>query len=277
MPPHEEVEGSASRVSRVDYDAELQRHHVAFRGAWDIGRRDHVLDIGCGRGLTTRDAARLAAEGSALGVDISAEMIERARQLAAAEGLDNATFVHADAEAHHFAEEKFDAAISRFGTMFFADPPAAFANIARAVRPGGRVVMMVWQARERNEWFTAIRQSLAGREAVLAAFPGVPDPFSLADPRTVRRLFATAGLSEPTFTEVHEPMYFGPDVAAALDWTSGFSDSQYLLERLEPASREHALECLGKMLAAHDTGEGVWFDSYAWIVTAARPPDSVLG
>src|SRR5262249_26983602 len=110
-----------------------------------IGLRDHVLDIGCGAGQTTRQAARSARHGSALGIDVSALAVERARELARAEGLRNVTFERADAQVWRFPQGRFDLAISRFGTMFFDDPVAAFANVRRALRPAGRLVMMVWQ------------------------------------------------------------------------------------------------------------------------------------
>jgi ubiquinone/menaquinone biosynthesis C-methylase UbiE len=106
-------------TERVDYDTELRLHNDALRHAYEIGSKDRVLDIGCGAGQTTRDAARLASDGWALGVDISKEMIERARRLAEAEGLHTVTFEHADAQDHRFPSERFDLAISRFGTMFF--------------------------------------------------------------------------------------------------------------------------------------------------------------
>ena len=101
-----------------------------LRQACGVQSHDRVLDIGCGAGQTTREAARAAHSGSALGVDVSTPAIERARELARAEGL------------YRFPQERFDLAMSRFGTMFFDDPVAAFANISRALRPAGRVVMM---------------------------------------------------------------------------------------------------------------------------------------
>ena len=125
------------------YDAELQRHNEVLRRAVRVQLHDHVLDIGCGTGQTTRQAARMAQAGSVLGVDVSAAAIERARELARAEGLRNVTFEQADAQVHHFPQERFDLAVSRFGTMFFDDPVTAFANIGRALRPAGRLVMMV--------------------------------------------------------------------------------------------------------------------------------------
>ena len=96
-------------IDRVDYDAELQRHNEVLRRGWGIRPHDRVLDVGCGAGQTTRDAARLAEAGSALGVDISVSMIERARELAKAEGiLRNVAFVQADASVHQFPSDEFD-------------------------------------------------------------------------------------------------------------------------------------------------------------------------
>jgi SAM-dependent methyltransferase len=257
-------------VGRVDYDAELQRYNEVLRRAWGLRPGDHVLDVGCGTGQTTRDAARLAAAGRALGVDISAPMIERARELAEAEGLRNVAFVHADASVHSFPPEEFDVVISRFGTMFFADPAAAFANLARSLRHGGRLMMMVWQDAERNEWEASIRRALAIDAATPAASRAAPDLFSLADPNTVERILGASGLAGVTFTDVQEPVYYGADVAAALDWVCGFWSAKEALQQMPPADRERALAALHETLAAHDTGRGVWFDSRAWIVTARR-------
>lgn len=252
------------------YDAELRLHDEVLRRACDIQIRDHVLDVGCGTGQTTRQAARTAQEGSALGIDASAPAIKRARALVRAEGLRNVTFEHADAQVHRFPRERFDLAISRFGTMFFTDPSAAFANIRRALRPPGRLVMMVWQAHERNEWDVVIRQSLGGPQAPPAAASGGPDPFSLADPPTVTEILEAAGFADVTFTDVCEPVYYGPDVAAALDWVRGFISTSQALKRLDPAAAARAVRRLSEALGAHLRDDGVWFNSRAWIVTAGR-------
>jgi SAM-dependent methyltransferase len=254
---------------RIGYDAELRRHHEVLRQACGVRLHDHVLDIGCGTGQTTREAARTARAGSALGVDVSAPAIERARQLAQAEGLRNVAFEHADAQVHRFPQERFDLAISRFGTMFFDDPVAAFANIGRALRPAGRLVMMVWQAHERNEWDVAIHQSLAA-EGPVAVPSGGPDPFSLADAPVVREILESAGFAGVAFTDVHEPVYYGPDVAAAFVWVRGFTCTEEALKRLDPAAAARAAGRLRAALAAHLDNDGVWFDSRAWIVTAGR-------
>jgi ubiquinone/menaquinone biosynthesis C-methylase UbiE len=254
----------------VDYDAELRLHNRVLRRAYGIRHEDRILDIGCGAGETTRDAARMAAAGSALGVDISAEMIERARALSEAEGLRNVTFEVGDAQSHSFPSGHFDVVISRFGTMFFADPVAAFASLARALRPDARLVMMVWQAHDRNEWSMSIQRSLTGSEAAPRHRPGVPDPFSLADQATVERILGEAGFDRVTFANVHVPVYYGTDVDAALEFVGRFASTIDLLAGLDPASKERALERLREAIAARHGRRGVWFDSRAWIVTARR-------
>jgi ubiquinone/menaquinone biosynthesis C-methylase UbiE len=252
------------------YDAELRRHNEVLRQAVGVQLHDHVLDIGCGTGQTTRQAARTAQAGSALGVDISAPAIERARELARAEGPGNVSFEHANAQVHRFPHGRFDLAISRFGTMFFDDPGAAFANIGRALRPAGRLVMMVWQAHERNEWDVAIHQSLGPAEGPAAIPSGEPDPFSLADPPAVKQILEAAGFADVAFTDVREPVYYGPDVATALAWVRGFTCTNNVLKRLDPAGAARAAGRLREALAAHLSDDGVWFNSRAWIVTARR-------
>ena len=258
----------ANDGARVDYDAELRLHDEVLRRAYGIRAEDRVLDIGCGTGRTTRDAARSARNGSALGVDLSAAMIERARELARLEDVRNVAFEQGDAQVHPFPEHGFDLAISRFGTMFFADPVAAFTNIAAALRPAGRLVMMVWQAHEDNEWSLAIERALDPGGPVPA--PHGREPFSLADRDTVEAVLGAAGFGRARFTDVHQPVWYGPDVAAALRWVGGFSSTRESLARLGAGAAEQALERLGKALAAHASDRGVWLDSRAWIIEA-RP------
>src|SRR5688572_31378393 len=136
-------------------------------------------------------------------------MIVRARVLAAAEGLRNVRFELGDAQVHSFPPQHYDIAISRYGTMFFADPIAAFRNVGGALRPGGRLVMMVWQAHEANEWSAAVDQVLAPYDSSPTASPDAHSHFSLADPGTAERILGAAGFSGVKFSDVREPVYYG--------------------------------------------------------------------
>lgn len=253
----------------IDYDAELQLHNERFRAAYDIRPTDRVLDIGCGAGQTTRDAALMAPEGHALGVDIDAGMIAFARQLAEAQDVQNVRFEVGDAQGFPFRPAGFELAVSRFGTMFFADLEAAFENIAYAIRTGGRLVMMVWQAHDHNEWAVAIDLAVTGKTCAPAR-AGPRDPFSLADPEMVGSLLTRAGFTEVRFTEVDTPVYYGQDVSAALAFVSRFEAVSEVLRRSDAPSVNSARVRLKEALAAHESQHGVWFDSRAWIVEATR-------
>ena len=249
--------------AQFDYDAELSRYQPRLLTAMDVGPDDHVLDIGCGTGLTTREAARSAAFGSAVGVDISAEKVATARGLS--EGLHNIRFEQADAQTHPFPAEGFSLGISRFGTMFFTDPEAAFTNIAHALRPGARLVQLVWQDRRHQEWAAVMRDALADERTLPVPVTG-GEPFSLANPATAERLLTGAGFSDVQVTDVREPVYYGPNAEAACD----AARSLRLTQGLAPAQAEHALQRLLAILATRQTADGVWFDSRAWIITTYR-------
>jgi hypothetical protein len=131
--------------------------------------------------------------------------------------------------------------------------------------------MMVWQGHERNEWSVAIQSALSATVGSPVPTPEGLDHFSLADPGTVQRVLDAAGFTDVALTGVRQPMYFGQGVAEALEWVGGFDSTKGMLGRLDPASREVALERLRETLVAHAGEDGVWFDSRAWIVKARRP------
>ena len=237
----------------VDYDTELRRYAPVLQQAWAVQPTDRILDIGCGAGQTTRDAARLAPEGSAVGIDLSPPP---------AADLPNVTFVRGDAQVFPFPEGGFDLAISRFGTMFFTDPAAAFGNIARALRPDGRLVMLVWQSYEHNEWSTALHGTL-GTTPLRSAF-------SLGDPALATDLLTSAGFHDISFTDVAEPVFYGADVPAALTWVQRFACTSAAVQHLDAAGAAGAMDRLREMLAAHLGDDGVWFNARAWLVTARR-------
>ncbi|MFD3745883.1 class I SAM-dependent methyltransferase [Nocardia sp. NPDC058633] len=248
-----------------DYDAELRPHTAHLRAAARVGAGDRVLDIGCGTGQTTREAGRAAVDGSAVGVDISELMLEQARRISDEEGPSNVGFQLADAQVNPFPANAFDLCISRFGVMFFADPVAAFSNIARALRPGGRLAWLVWQGHDRNEWASMFSDVLASAIAT----PG-RGPFSLADPVVTESMLTTAGFTEITFTDIDEPVYYGADSAAAYDNLLRLTGFTAFLADLAPPGAERARARLREILADHQTDDGVYFDSRAWLLTARR-------
>src|SRR3954468_8478780 len=140
-----------------EFDTNFRSIWARFLDTDPIAPADRVLDIGCGSGQSTRDAARLARDGSALGVDLSESMLAEARRRASSEGLPKREFLRADAQVHAFDPATFDLAVSRFGSMFFGDRPAAFANIASALRPGGRMALLVWQGNPRDQGDMCLR------------------------------------------------------------------------------------------------------------------------
>ena len=254
-----------------DYDAELTRYNVRLREATDVRTADRVLDIGCGTGLTTREAARSATSGSALGVDLSRPMLDRAREVSQAEGIPNVSFELADAQVHPFAPADFTVGLSRFGTMFFSDPVAAFTNIGRALDSGARLVQLVWQASERQEWTVAIRNALRGGDSQDAPTGLTHAAFSLADPTVAQGVLTAAGFADVEVIDVREPIYYGHDATTARDALAGLGMVDDPIAGLNATERARALDRLLAMLDDHDTGEGVWFDSRAWLVTAVRP------
>jgi SAM-dependent methyltransferase len=251
------------------YDVELRAHHEHLRAAYRIGPGDEVIDIGCGTGLTTREAAREAAPDRVTGVDVSERMVERARQMTAAERLDNVRYELADAQVHRFDVAGFDVAISRFGTMFFSDPAAAFANIAAALRPEARLLLLVWQRYEDNEWARAIDGALG--DAARSPRPGA-DPFSLGDAEATAGILERAGFDNLRFEDIHEPVLYGHDLDAALAFVRGFQSTSAAVATLNDDAAASTVEGLRKMLAAHYSDErGVVLDSRSWLITARRP------
>jgi SAM-dependent methyltransferase len=188
----------------------------------DLEPGHHVVDLGCGSGLTTLHLAqRVGGHGMATGIDINAELLTRARRRAWQHGACNVMFTRADVQTHRFDAPHFDRAYSRFGLMFFADPVAAFANIRRALRPRGRLSFVTFQGPDANEWMLvpATAAMTVTDTAPAAPDPDRPDLFSLASPERIRSILAAAGLHDIEIVahndSVETPEHQIPDVAAA--------------------------------------------------------------
>lgn len=253
------------------YERATRRHRDRLLRAELFSHDDDVLDVGCGTGALTRSAARRAPEGSALGVDLSRRMIERARELTSADRITNARFEQADAQADAFAPASFDAVISSFGATFFGDPLRAFVNLANTLRPDGRLGLLVWRELARNEWVSTIRDALAAGRTLPAPPPGAPGPFAFADSNHVRELLGRSGLVNIDLQPVDEAMDFGADAKQAHAFISKMGITQGLTKDLDADTKAEVLDKLRANLAASQNVDGVLFDSSAWLITAQRP------
>jgi SAM-dependent methyltransferase len=258
-------------VTHIDrYEAASARFDPWLLTAAAIAATDRVLDIGCGGGVSTAAAARAAPDGHVVGLDLSAPLLAVARRRADRAGLTNVTLVQGDAQVHPFEPATFDVVLSRFGVMFFGDPAAAFANIATAVRPGGRLAMLVWQGLAGNEWLGVLFETLAAGRPLPAPAAGAPGPFALADPDTVRRLLGGAGFVDVDLADVREPERWGADVDDAYTFVSSLGPAKGLLAGLDERGRESALAALRARLAERAGPDGVLLGAAAWVVTARR-------
>lgn len=251
------------------FDRSLAAYHEPFLATAGIVDGDHVLDLACGTGQTTRDAARRTPSGSGLGVDLSSAMLEVATARAASEGLVNVRFAQADAQVHGFEPGHFDVALSRTGAMFFSDKVAAFSNIARSLRPGGRLVLLTWQPFAEQEWMQEIAGALAAGRERPAPPPDGPGPFSLSEPDRVRGFLEAAGFTDVSLTGAGEDMWFGDDVPSAHAFVLGLQG--WMLDGLADDARAAAIDALGQSMESHLTDAGVVYGSAAWTVTATTP------
>lgn len=230
---------------------------------------ERVLDVGCGAGATTLDlAAVVAPGGEAVGIDISRPLLEVARRRS--QGAAGPSFIEGDAQAYPFDGGRFDAVFSRFGVMFFADPKAAFGNLRRALRPGGRLAFICWRPPAENPFMMLPMQAaLAHVEAPPPPEPGAPGPFAFADPDRVRAILGAAGFADIAITPNDQKIGSG-DLGTTLALALKVGPLGGLL-RENPDKREVVIEAVRAALAAHEGPDGVKLDSAAWIVTARSP------
>ncbi len=257
-------------------DAQLAAFGALTRERAGVAVRERVLDVGSGCGGTTLElAGAVGAGGRVVAVDISEPMLARARVRAEAAGLDERIeWQCADAQTAGFDDASFDCVYSRFGVMFFEDPPAAFTNLRRALRPGGRLAFACWQARERNPWMMA--PALAAMQHVAFPPPPAPDapgPFAFADAERVRSILAAAGFEDIEHEAVDGPMPLGRgglDEALELFLAVGPVGQALREAQAGPEQRERVVAAVREALAAFETPRGLEAPASAWIVTASR-------
>lgn len=232
---------------------------------------ESVLDVGCGCGATTVTAARTVGHsGSVVGVDLSEPMLQVARQRVDAAGLRNVTLLHADAQTHRFEPGPHDVAISRFGTMFFDDPVAAFSNIARTLRQGGRVCIATWQPLVANDWLTIPGAALL-RYGTLpeAGGPGT-GMFAQSDPDVIERTLAAAGLTRIDVDRVTVPLHLGADPDDATAHLADTGIGRAVLATIPDADHPAALDLVREALAAHTGPAGVDLNGAILVTTATK-------
>ncbi|MGW0750672.1 class I SAM-dependent methyltransferase [Streptomyces sp. NPDC002587] len=263
-------EGEQWARSQERWDAVNDGFNQPLLDAAAISETDHVLDIGCGAGRSTRLAARRANRGRALGLDLSGPMLERARDSAKREGVENVSFVQGDAQVHAFDAEGFDAVISRYGMTFFADPVAAFANLHRALRPGGRLAFICAAEAEANEWLEA----LASLEGILPlggfGKPGGPGMFSLTDPDRIHTLVTAGGFTGVDVQRIEVPGNWGADAADAAAFLLDSGPGRHLLSQVAPTQQAEARQALTDTLHRHEADGAVWLRSSSRLVTATH-------
>jgi len=237
-----------------------------------IGRAERVVDIGCGTGSTTRAAGRVAVDGEALGLDLSTAMLRQAARRAQEEGLSNVRFEHGDAQVHRFTPSALDVALSRFGVMFFTDPAAAFANIARGLRPGGRLVFVCWQKRADNEWIVVPAAAAAQHMALRPPDdPTAPGPFSLSERDRIASVLRAAGLGDVVIEPIEERLWMGQDVVDSIAFLKSTRNWKSLLRDADPPTVARVSEAVQAAFEPHVTLDGLRLGARAWLVTASRP------
>jgi SAM-dependent methyltransferase len=237
---------------------------------------ERVLDLGCGCGETALAlAGRVGAKGFVLGVDLSEPMLARARQRAAAAGLGQLEFMAADAQTAALGEARFDAAFSRFGVMFFAAPEAAFANVRRALAPGGRLAFVCWRPVSENAWVLVPMQAAAPLFPSLPAPPppDAPGPFSFGDAGRVRRILEAAGFGEIQIEPADLAMTPGGgdlDAAAEIFLDVGPLGSALREMGAGAELRERTRQAVRRAFEPHLRAGRVELGSAVWLVQARR-------
>lgn len=249
-----------------------------FRRA-GLSAGEAVLDIGCGAGATTLLAAtQVGAHGFVVGADISPSLIAAAAARATPPGSAPIEWVEADVQRHDLGLARFDTAISRFGVMFFDDPVAAFANIRRSVRPGGRLTMAVWQPADRSTFFTvlgaATNQAAAALGIELDSNPPNFGPFAFGEAAHTFGILRAAGWDDAHFDPMTLTLYAGgagTTPAVATEVAMAIGPQRRLLEGHPPEVTTAVASAIEAALAERWDGTGIALQGAMALVTAVNP------
>jgi len=255
----------------------LTHHSEAIFPSLPVNAGDSVLDVGCGFGDTAIKLAGIVGpSGRVVGIDCCDAFLDYARDDAAAQGLSNISFERGDAEIALPVNE-YDFVFSRFGTMFFTNPVAAMRNMRLALKPGGRMVHIVWRNREDNPWLSMAKDVVLqflpppGEDAQTCG----PGPFSMAGEEMVRGMMTSAGYTDVSFKRVDAPVLIGRDVEDAVDFQLALGPAgEVYREAGEEAEqkREEIGKALKEAIAAQAaTEDGIVMDSSSWVISAANP------
>jgi SAM-dependent methyltransferase len=198
----------------------------------------HHLDVATGTGQPGITIAQLAPRGRVVLTDLAPRMLVAARRIAEAAGIDNIDTREGSADRLPFPDATFDSATCRFGLMLVPRPSHAVAELARVVRPGGRIAVSVWAGPDDNPWATIVGTAIATEVPQPAPSADAPGLFRCATPGAVSALYEAAGLRE--ITEWDVPLAMVTDSAEQY-WrmiTELTAPVVSVLEKLDDAARE---------------------------------------
>lgn len=233
---------------------------------------ERVIDVGCGAGATSLEIAkRVGPSGAVLGIDIAPVLIATAERRAREARAGNLRFRCADAAAASLDEQSFDRLFSRFGLMFFPDAPAAFANLHRFVRRGGRADFSVWAPARENLWMVQTLAVIGEFVALPAPVPRAPGPFALDDPTYVRELLERAGFSSVEFETWRGDQPVGGPGATAEEAVAFVLDAMSvgkMLDEAGPDARSKVRAKLLELYGRHRAGNDILMSGAAYLVSA---------
>ena len=255
----------------------LTHHSEAVFPKLPVREGDRVLDVGCGFGDTVIKLARLVGpRGEVVGIDCCDAFLEAAARDVKAAGVSNVTLMRGDAEIA-LPEGQFDFVFARFGTMFFANPVAGLRNMRKALRPGGRMVHIVWRDRADNPWLSM------AKDVVLEYLPAPgadaqtcgPGPFSMADETMVAGMMRSAGYENVEFLRVDAPVLIGNDVEDAIAFQLAIGPAGEVYREAGAEAEEKRAEIVAALAEAiarqKIEADGIVMDSSSWVISATSP------